>query len=42
MLALTILYKTIDVGRFQGVRDYISYCRQAKRSHPDIARYAQK
>ena len=76
VLALTILYETIDVGRFQGVRDYISYCRLAKgmeesggktlgsrgskmgnpylkwafieaailakRSHPDIARYAAR
>lgn len=29
-LALTILYESIDVNRFPGVRDYVSYCRLAK------------
>lgn len=29
-LALTILYETMDVNRFPGVRDYVSYCRLAK------------
>lgn len=30
VLALTILYETIDIARFPTVRDYISYCRLAK------------
>jgi len=30
ILAMTILYETIDVHRFTGVRDFISYCRLAK------------
>lgn len=30
VLALTILYETIDVTRFPGVKDFVSYCRLAK------------
>lgn len=30
VLALTILYETIDIQRFPTVRDYVSYCRLAK------------
>ncbi len=30
VLALTILYETIDVNRFPTVKDYISYCRLAR------------
>lgn len=30
VLAMTILYETIDVSRFSGVRDYVSYCRLAR------------
>lgn len=76
VLAMTILYETIDVQRFTGVRNYVSYARLAKgmeesggktlgsrgskmgnpylkwafieaailakRSHPDIARFAAR
>lgn len=30
VLALTILYETIDVARFSSVKDFVSYCRLAK------------
>ena len=30
VLALTILYETIDIHRFPSVKDYVSYCRLAK------------